>query len=139
VEARRSVEIPVSHWGQENKPCPACGREILAAAVRCRFCGATFSSAKPEDVQAYQQRSDRDQRLPRVQRTVVWIFICSIVPCLAPIGGIWGLIWYPLHRSDVNALPSIYSALCKIGIVVGLGQTALFAIFGAIYSLVGQP
>ena len=39
VELRSSVEIPVSFWGQENKPCPSCRREILAAATRCRFCG----------------------------------------------------------------------------------------------------
>ena len=37
VELRRSIEIPVSYWGRENKPCPSCGREILAAAVRCHL------------------------------------------------------------------------------------------------------
>jgi len=91
----------------------------------------------PEDAAAYQQRSSRDQRLPRAQRTIVWIFIFCIVPCLAPIGGIWGLIWYPLNRSDVKALPALYPALCKIGIGVGLGQTILFALLAFIYSLTG--
>src|SRR5437762_1315151 len=31
VELRRAIEIPMSYWGQENKNCPKCGREILAA------------------------------------------------------------------------------------------------------------
>jgi hypothetical protein len=135
VEARRSVEIPVSFWGQENKPCPACGREILAAAVRCRYCGATFSSAKPEDREAFNQRAALEQRLPKVRQWVIWLFVLSVLPCTAPIGGLWSLIWYPLRRQEVEALPSLYSALAKIGIAVGLGQTVLLALMAMIYSL----
>jgi hypothetical protein len=135
VEPRKAVEIPVSYWGQENKPCPGCGKEILAAAVRCRFCGATFSSAQPEDVAAFNQRSAQEKRLPQVKQRVVWIFVLSLIPCSAPIGGLWGLVWYPTHRADVQALPSLYPALCKIGIAVGLGQTILMALTAAIYSV----
>ena len=32
--------------GARGEPCPNCGQSIMAAAVRCRHCGATFSSAK---------------------------------------------------------------------------------------------
>jgi hypothetical protein len=135
VEQRSSVEIPVSFWGQENKPCPACGREILAAAIRCRFCGATFASAQPEDSSSFHQRAERDKRLPQLRQTVVWIFILSVIPCLAPIGGVWGLIWFATHRSDLEALPSLYPALCKIGIGVGLGQTMLLVLMTIIYSV----
>src|SRR5512138_2081358 len=45
TEGRAALEIPAAYWGQEEKPCPACGRQILAAAVRCRHCGATFASS----------------------------------------------------------------------------------------------
>lgn len=134
VEQRSSVEIPVSYWGQENKPCPACGKEILAAATRCRFCGATFTTAQPEDASAYNQRSERDKRLPQIRQNIIWIFVLSVIPCTAPIGGLWGLVWFATHRSDVKALPSLYSALCKIGIAVGLGQSVLMVLISVIYS-----
>jgi DNA-directed RNA polymerase subunit RPC12/RpoP len=134
VEPRKSVEIPVSYWGRESKPCPACGKEILAAAVRCRFCGATFSSAQPEDAAAFSQRTEQEKRLPGVKQRVVWIFVLSLIPCSAPIGGVWGLVWYPTHKSDVQALPSLYPALCKMGIAVGLGQTLLMALVAAIHA-----
>src|ERR1700689_4080854 len=49
AEGRVALEIPAAYWGQEEKPCPRCKRQILAAAVRCRHCGATFSSSRPED------------------------------------------------------------------------------------------
>ena len=134
VEPRTSVEIPVSFWGQEKKPCPACGREILAAAIRCRFCGATFVSAQPEDASSFNQRSEREKRLPVVRHTTVWIFVLSAIPCTAPIGGLWGLVWFSTHRSDVEALPLLYTALCKIGIAVGLGQTVLMILMTIIYA-----
>jgi hypothetical protein len=135
IEPRRSIEVPVSFWGQENKPCPSCGREILAAALRCRNCGATFSSAQPEDAEAFNQRAALAKRLPALRRTIVWIFILSVVPCSAPIGGLWGLIWYPLRRQDVRSLPALFPALCKIGIAVGLGQTILFAVMAILYTV----
>lgn len=134
VEQRRSIEIPVSYWGQENKPCPACGQQILAAAMRCRHCGAMFTSAQPEDSAAFTQRTAQESRLPRIRQTVITLFVCSVLPCLAPIGGVAGLIWYATHRDDVAALPSLYAALSKIGIVVGLGQTALLVLMALLYS-----
>jgi len=135
VEQRRSIEIPVSYWGQENKPCPSCGREILAVALRCRHCGATFSSAQPQGADEFQQRTALEGRLPRVRRSVIWLFILAIVPCTAPFGGIIGLIWFTAHKQEVAALPSLYPALSKIGIGIGLGQTAILAIMAMLYSV----
>src|SRR6266850_7273377 len=68
VEQRKSIEIPVSYWGQENKPCPSCGKEILAAAVRCRHCGTTFESAQPVDAAAFAARARAEARLPALRR-----------------------------------------------------------------------
>ena len=134
IEQRRALEIPVSYWGQENKPCPACGREILAAAVRCRFCGATFVSARPQDSDEFQRRSEREQRLPGLRRSIILLFALSVLPCLAPIGAIWGAIWYSRNRQDVLALPSLYPALCKIGLAVAFGQIAALALMALFYA-----
>ena len=135
IEPRRAIEIPVSYWGQENKSCPGCGKEILAVAVRCRFCGATFSSAQPEDTASFSQRAEKEKRLPRVRQKIIWIFVLSVIPCLAPIGGLWGLVWYPTHKSDVEALPALYPALCKLGIGIGLGQTLMMVLVTVIYAV----
>jgi hypothetical protein len=135
VEQRRSIEIPVSYWGQENKPCPSCGREILAAAVRCRYCGATFASARPQDAGEFQQRTALEGRLPKLRKTVVWLFVFSVLPCTAPLGAVAALIWYASNHQEVAALPSIYPALSKIGIGVGLGQTVLLVLMAILYSV----
>jgi phage FluMu protein Com len=138
VEQRQAIEIPMSYWGQENKPCPACGREILAAAVRCRHCGATFASARPQEANEFQQRVALEERLPAVRRTVIWLFVFCLLPLLAPAGAVWGLIWYPAHRDEVRALPALYLALCKIGLGVAIGQTVMLVIMGLLFASVRQ-
>jgi hypothetical protein len=135
VELRSSIEIPMSYWGQEHKQCPSCGFQILAAAVRCRNCGATFASARPQDADEFRQRNELTQRLPAARRTIVIIFIFSILSCLAPIGAVWGLIWYPTHREEVRALPSLYGALCKIGLLVAIGQTVAIVLLTVLFLL----
>jgi hypothetical protein len=136
VESRQAIEIPMSYWGQENKPCPACGRQILAAAVRCRHCGATFASARPQDSAEFQRRTSMDQRLPEVRRLVVWMFVCCVVPLTSPVGAVWGAVWYPAHREEVEALPPFYRALCKIGIGAAIVLTVGVAVMTCLYAVV---
>lgn len=136
VESRRSIEIPVSYWGQEHKNCPKCGQQILAAAVRCRHCGATFESARPQQSDEFQRRTALTQRLPGAKRMMVWIFVFSLLPCFAPIGAAWGFIWSSTHRDEIQALPTIYNALSKIGLVVATGQTLIMVVMTVIFSLV---
>lgn len=135
IEQRQAIEIPVAYWGQENKPCPSCGQTILAAAVRCRFCGTTFSSARPEDAGEFGRRTSLERRVPALKRSVITLFILSVLPCTAIIGVVWGLIWYPSHRADVKTLPSIYSALCKIGLGVGIAQTVALVVMSVLFRM----
>lgn len=136
TQKRQDIEIPVSYWGQENKNCPNCGQEILAAAVRCRHCGTTFESARPQDTDEFQQRSALSQRLPAARREVIFLFILSIVTFLAPIGAVWGIIWYPNHREELRALPAIYSAVCKIGLALAITQTAGVVLLTLLFALI---
>lgn len=136
TEKRQAIEIPVSYWGQENKNCPNCGKEILAAAVRCRHCGATFESARPQDTQEFQQRTALSQRLPSVRRKVVWLFVFSVVTFLAPIGAVWGIIWIPSHREELRALPAIYGALSKIGLALAITQTVGVVLLTLLFAVV---
>ena len=136
VEKRQAIEMPVSYWGQENKKCPSCGNEILAAAVRCRHCGVVFESARPQETAEFQQRTAISQRLPAARKTVVVLFVFSILTCLAPIGAVWGIIWHQSHKEELRALPSLYNAVCKIGLVVAMGQTVALVVLTLLFALV---
>jgi hypothetical protein len=134
TEGRAAIEIPAAYWGRENKPCPACGREILAAAVRCRHCGATFSSSRPESNTEFRARSEKSERMPKLRKTAVWLFIFCALPCTALVASLAGLVWYLANREDINSLPSLYSGLCKAALGVGLGQSAIGIIMLLLYS-----
>lgn len=106
-----------------------------------RRCGAAIAERRsippwPQDAAEFQQRTELTQRLPALRRTVVWLFIVSVLPCLAPIGAVWGAIWYPTHREDVRALPTIYGALCKIGLGIAIGQTVVMVLVTLLFALV---
>ncbi|MBC8008774.1 MAG: hypothetical protein H7067_01595 [Burkholderiales bacterium] len=134
VESRAAIEVPMSYWGQEHKPCPACGHEILAAAVRCRNCGTTFASARPEDTAAFQSRSAMEARLPAARRSIILIFILSVVPFLAPVGVVWALLWGRDNREEIEALPPLYGALRKIGLYTGSALTLTLVVIALLYS-----
>ena len=53
--------------------------------MRCRHCGVTFSSARPEDQATYQNRTALEDRLPQVRRRIIWLFCLSVVPFFAPV------------------------------------------------------
>lgn len=128
TEHRNSLEIPAAYWGQENKPCPVCGAVILATAVRCRHCGATFSSARPENADEHRQRKSLEERSPQIRRKIIWLFILSVIPFTAPLASIWGGFWCFSNHKDIKTLPTIYSAISYIALCAGIGQTIFIAL-----------
>lgn len=138
TEGRAALEIPAAYWGQENKPCPSCGQQILAAAVRCRHCGATFSSSRPEDTAEFRKREEISARAPRLKRTAVLLFVFCALPCTAGLATIAGLIWYVANREPLQALPPLYTGLAKVGLGVGIGQTLLVVLVLLFYSVFHQ-
>ncbi len=137
TEQRDSLEIPAAHWGQEDKPCPRCGRIILAAAVRCRHCGATFASAAPEDAASFSARRTTESQLPAVQRTGTWLLVLALLPCAAPLVALFGSMWYLRHREAIEALPAIRGAICKIALLVAAAQSVIMLLAGVFYGAFG--
>ncbi len=133
TEARQALEIPVSYWGQENKPCPVCAAQILAAAVRCRHCGTTFASARPQNSEEFRHQAELEVRRPALRRATIWLFVLCITSCTAPVAAPLWANWYRHHREELQGLPSLHVALCKIGLAIGLTQTALIIILTAAF------
>jgi len=128
TEKLTSIEMPASFWGQEDKPCPVCNATIIASAIRCRYCGATFQSARPEDTNEYQEHKAIEQYLPALQKSIIILLIFCIIPFTAPIAAIIGIIWYSSHRKKIKALPRLYSAISNIAIYLGIGQSIFIII-----------
>jgi hypothetical protein len=134
TEGRDSLEVPAAYWGREEKPCPVCGQEILAAAVRCRHCGATFESARPESRDEFRSRSGQKLRLPAIRTGLIWLVVCGLITCTAPFAAVIGGVWVASHRSDIKQLPGLYTGLAAVGLGSAILQTSLIALFTLLYA-----
>ncbi|MBN1673661.1 MAG: hypothetical protein JXR37_21620 [Kiritimatiellae bacterium] len=137
TEGRSEVEIAASYWGQEHKKCPSCGAQIIASAVRCRNCGATFGSARPEDEAEFEAQERLRARTPALKRGAILFFAFSALTCTAPLAALAGLCWYAANRKALKTLPALYAALCVAGIIVGFVQTAVIVAMSIVYQLKG--
>jgi hypothetical protein len=137
TEGRSAIEVPVAYWGQENKACPACGKEILAAAVRCRHCGTVFQSARPQASDEFSRAATLKAQAPRLRQSVIWIFVLCVIPFSAPVAVIAGWFWKQSHRDEMETLPSLYPALLTIALAAGLLQTVGIVILTLLFSAFG--
>ncbi len=135
TEPLKELEIPVSYWGKEKKDCPSCGKEILAAALRCAHCGTIFTSARPQTQDEFHSGQTSKEQKSKLQRLVTILFILNIVTFTAPLGAIFGFFWYRINSEKLKSLPHIYPTLTKIGLAVGMAQTVLIIIFGVFYNI----
>ncbi len=123
TEKREDVEIPASYWGQEDKRCPSCGGTILAAARRCRHCGAEFATARQLHRVEYSREQARKARAPGVRNGVILLVAASLLSCTAPVALVAGFLWYRSVQEDLEKMPGLYAGLSKVALIVAAVQT----------------
>jgi hypothetical protein len=133
TESLTALEIPASHWGKEDKNCPRCGSTILAAAVRCRHCGATFSSAAPQGSTTYHAQRKIKAKLPAVRTAGIWLLVFGLLTCTAPLAAVVGAIWYFMNRETIDKLPALQAAICRIAVGVAVFQTFILVLLAVVF------
>jgi hypothetical protein len=108
-----------SYWGQEDKACPACGKRIRLAALRCRHCGHVLPSRAPD--------AARPQGPPPTGAAAVILFVLALVPCSAPLALLVGgpALW--LGRRRVRRWPATRRAMAITGLIAAAVITVLLA------------
>ena len=129
------MEVPPSFWGQSDKECPVCHNRIQAAALRCRHCGTVFSTARPQDINEFQQQKQVASDLPKLRRQSIVLLVLSIIPCTAALAAVGGAIWYSSNRRRLAALPAQQAAMPKIALAVASIQTIVLLVVIALHAL----
>jgi len=97
--------------------------------------GTAARCSAPRARWAPQRAALQEAQSPRVRRNVLWLFILCLIPFSAPIAAVVGLIWLQSNYEHVEKLPSLYAALAKIGVGVGLFQTAAILLLALVFTL----
>lgn len=116
---------PQSYWGQDEKICPQCSKSIKVAAVRCRHCGTTFDSATPMSRRELQEKKKAAPLQEGLRRTSVTVFVCGIIPFLAPFTAVIGGIWFLRRRAEIRKLPATNQVFCYVGLIASLVVTLM--------------
>ncbi len=135
TEPLNELEIPAAHWGKEKKFCPSCGKEILAAALRCTHCGAIFPDARPMSGDEYEKRKNREENVKQLKTRIILIIFFSLISFTAPFAVIFGYKWYRSRKEELQALPFMYSRLLQVALSVGAVQVALLVLFAILYTI----
>lgn len=112
-EPRTSVEIPASYWGVERIPCPSCGKEIQAAAVRCRSCGAVFRAERPLNSTEYRSELASEREGPSLRRGALWLLCLSVLPITAPFAALFGTAWWSRNRVALQKSSTLHAGLAS--------------------------
>jgi hypothetical protein len=129
--AQAGVALPATVWGREMKPCPSCGKEIRAAALRCRHCQTVFTGIEPMTGGEFVEAQARQSRVARLRRTIVVMFFGGVFPCTAPLILIVCSALLVSNRSLVRRLPPVYRVLA----ILALSVSGLWVILGVVVLL----
>lgn len=114
--AAQAASVPATIWGRETKTCPACAREVRAAAVRCRHCGATFGTVEAQSPEEFHQRNERSVRIQTLRRHATVLFLGGVIPFAFPLVLAVGVPVVLKNRTQIRRLPPIYRFLGAAGI-----------------------
>jgi hypothetical protein len=130
--AAQGVATAPTVWGRETKRCPGCDREIRAAAVRCRHCGASFGSVESISPEAFQQQAERDGKVAHLRRWAAAGFLAGAIPCVSPFVLVIGIPLTLSNRALIRRLPPLYRFLGAAGfglaflwVLIGIAVLAL--------------
>jgi hypothetical protein len=137
TEGLSALEIPAAHWGREDKDCPNCHCNILAAASRCKHCGATFDAATVQNSRDYQAQRVVQANLPVARKWAIGLLIGGLLPCTAPVAAVAGLIWMLTHKSTLRRLPPLIGAMAKIGCGLAWFQTVALILMVLLHKVLG--
>ncbi len=124
----QSVQQPLTAWG-DTKRCPACGEEIKSIALRCRYCQTDFDSVDPMNLTDLRRQSDHADRMDRLQKSTVAIFVVSLVGCLAPIMLFVSLAVVLPERQRLTKSGPVYAVMGWASIILSALYSLLIVLF----------
>ncbi len=132
-ESETNATGPLTAWG-DTKKCPACGEEIKSIALRCRYCSTEFDSVDPMSVADLRMQARVSDELETLKKTVVVIFVLSLLGCLAPLMAIVSLAYLLPRREKLAKCGPLFVIMGRTAIVL----SAVYSVLLVVFLLVGE-
>lgn len=110
-----SHQTLLSAWG-DTKRCPACGEEIKAIALKCRYCEEEFDSVDPMTTRDLRKQAKTKTDVEKTQQSIVTLFVVSLLGCTAPLVFPIGLIYVLPRRKIVAKCNPLYAIMAWVSI-----------------------
>lgn len=114
--------------GEDRKPCPMCGEQILKTAAKCRFCGEVFDDALR--ARSVDPKTLKDFRKNIHGLSGIWIFfgfICGLLIAAAQAGG------NAMNNQgfESSSATIVFGVLCALWLTVGIfsGLKQMWAVY----------
>ena len=113
-------------WG-DTKPCPRCSQDISSSLLVCR-CGARFPWADPMTPADYAAWLDQQGAITRARRSLIALFLLSLLGVTAPIAGPIAGLYAWSRRDRLGGAGGTYLAMGYGSAAIGAMYTILLVI-----------
>jgi hypothetical protein len=127
-KSETAVDTPLAAWG-DTKNCPACGEEIKSIALRCRFCKTDFDTVDPLTVTDLRRQVVRDEKVDKLQKSLVATFVVSLIGCLAPLMLIVSCVLVLPNRERLAKFSPLYWVMGYASLGLSAIYTVLMLLF----------
>jgi membrane protein YdbS with pleckstrin-like domain len=108
---------------QGTKRCPYCAEIILAAAIKCRYCGEFLNRPVKSPAENHAQKADMEQSEPLFEASPsIWVLTPSLLKTAVLFAILYFLAFWPINQmlTHFKLAPQTIAAIEKYRVIIGL-------------------